>query len=42
MKRHQRVAIENTCLIAEETSHPRFGHRLSRGSLVFTVNTGYE
>ena len=42
MKTHQKVALAHPCLIAEETAHPRFARSLSRGSLVLTINTGYE
>lgn len=42
MTRAQRIAIENHCRFAFETAHPRFSHRLPAGSLVLTVNSGYE
>lgn len=35
-------AITHPALLAEETAHPRFGHVLVNGTLVLTVNTGYE
>lgn len=38
----QRTAIEHYALIAEETAHPRFGHLVTGGSVVLTVNAGYE
>lgn len=38
----QDIALSHFCLLAEETAHPRFGHRLAHGSLVLTVNAGYE
>ena len=38
----QRIAIESPALIAEETMRPRFAHRTLDGTLVLTVNTGYE
>lgn len=39
----QDVAIRYPCLLAGETAHPRYGHRLGAGfSLVLTINRGYE
>jgi hypothetical protein len=38
----QATALRHPCLLAEETAHPRFGHVLSIGTLVLTVNSGYE
>lgn len=38
----QRAALRHPCLLAEETAHPRYGHAGPLGSLVLTVNTGYE
>lgn len=38
----QRLAIESPALLAEETMRPRFAHRTHLGTLVLTVNTGYE
>lgn len=42
MIRWQEIAIGFPCLLAEETAHPRFGHVVPGGSLVLTVNAGYE
>lgn len=42
MTPQQRTAIENPCYLAAETAHPRFGHDMRAGSLVLTVNSGYE
>jgi hypothetical protein len=42
MTREQRIAIEHPCLLAEETAHPRFAHRVPFGSVVLTVNSGFE
>lgn len=42
MNAWQRTAIEHPALLAEETAHPRFGHLLKYGSLVLSVNAGYE
>jgi hypothetical protein len=36
------TALAHPCLLADETTHPRFGHLLPQGSLVLTVNAGYE
>lgn len=38
----QRIAIENPALLAEETMRPRFGHWTIDGTLVLSVNSGYE
>ena len=38
----QLIALEFPCLLAEETAHPRFGHVIRTGSVVLTINTGYE
>jgi hypothetical protein len=38
----QRTAIEAPALLAEEVMRPRFAHRTLDGTLVLTVNTGYE
>jgi hypothetical protein len=38
----QRVAVEHIALIAEECAHPRFGKRTPLGTVVLTVNAGYE
>lgn len=42
MTRWQLTAITNYALLAEECAHPRFGHVLAHGTLVLTVNAGYE
>jgi len=42
MTPEQRIAITHTCLLAEETAHPRYGHIQPLGTLVLTVNSGYE
>lgn len=42
MTRSQRRALEHPCLLAEESAHPRFGTQTALGSVVLTVNTGYE
>lgn len=38
----QEQALGEPCLIAEECARPRYGHLTRRGSVVLTVNTGYE
>lgn len=38
----RRLALTNPCLLAEETAHPQFGHLVAGGSLVLSVNAGYE
>ena len=38
----QETAILHPCLLAEETAHPRFGLGTRHGSIVLSVNVGYE
>ena len=38
----QRRALLHVCLLAEECANPRFGVRSPLGSVVVTVNAGYE
>lgn len=38
----QRAAIESPALLAEETMRPRFAHVTPDGTLVLSVNSGYE
>lgn len=38
----QRTAIESPALLAEETMRPRFAHAAGAGTLVLSVNSGYE
>jgi hypothetical protein len=38
----QRTALAHIALIAEECAHPRFAQRMPMGTLVLTVNAGYE
>lgn len=38
----QRRALKNPALLAEETMHPRFATEGPLGSVVLTINTGYE
>lgn len=42
MTEQQRIALENVALIAEECARPRHAKRTPLGSLVLTVNAGYE
>ena len=38
----QRIALQHPCYLAGQTVNPRFGYRVSRCSVVLTVNAGYE
>jgi hypothetical protein len=38
----QRRALAHPSLLAEETAHPRFGTVTALGSVVLSINTGYE
>lgn len=38
----QRKALRHPCHFAIETAHPRFAHLRPYGSLIVSVNTGYE
>ncbi len=42
MTPEQETALGHPCLLGEETMHPRFAHVVPRGSLVLSVNAGYE
>lgn len=42
MTPEQQTAIDHPCFLACETAHPRFGTDVRAGSLVLTVNSGYE
>lgn len=42
MTEQQRIARAHVALLAEECAHPRFGKRTPLGSVVLTVNAGYE
>lgn len=39
---YQKVALRHVCFLAEETEHPRFFHKLGLGTLIISVNSGYE
>jgi hypothetical protein len=38
----QRMALQHPALIAEECAHPRYARRTGLGTVVLTVNAGYE
>jgi hypothetical protein len=38
----QKIALQFPCFLACETAHPRFARAIAAGSLVLTVNSGYE
>lgn len=42
MTHAQRIALAYPCLLAEETAHPRYAARHALGSVVLSVNAGYE
>jgi len=42
MTDYQMTALRFPCYFATETAHPRFAHRITGGSLVMTINSGYE
>ena len=42
LTQEQRTALRHPCLLAEETAHPRYGSAGPLGSIVLTVNSGYE
>jgi hypothetical protein len=42
MTPQQKMALRYPCLLAEETAHPRFGRVTPTGTVVVTVNSGYE
>jgi hypothetical protein len=42
MSPEQARALAKPALIAEECAHPRYAKQTALGSVVLTVNTGYE
>lgn len=38
----QQTALGHACYFAIETAHPRFARSNPLGSIVLTINTGYE
>lgn len=39
---YQKAALLAPCLLAEETAHGRYAHVEPFGTVIVTVNTGYE
>jgi hypothetical protein len=42
LTKQQRKAIEHPCLLAEETMHQRYFAETALGTVIVTINTGYE
>jgi len=42
MTEQQQIALANVALIAEDCMHPRFGKRTPLGTIILSVNAGYE
>lgn len=42
MTKAQRLALRYPSLLAEETAHPRFGTVTALGTVVLSINSGYE
>jgi hypothetical protein len=42
MNRQQMTALKHHCRLAAETVHPRFRQMVPMGSIILTVNSGYE
>lgn len=42
MNEAQQLALEQHCRLASETLHPRFRRVIPIGSVIVTVNSGYE
>ena len=42
MTKQQRRAIEHPCLLAEETMHQRYFTETALGTVILSINTGYE
>ena len=42
LTRGQRIALRFPCLLAEETMHPRYFTQTALGTVILTINTGYE
>lgn len=42
MTEQQLIALKWPCFLAVETAHPRFGRAQAMGSIIVTVNSGYE
>ena len=42
MNRHQQIALEHHCRLAEETMRPQLRYCYPGVSIVLSVNSGYE
>lgn len=42
MTAQQRTALRRPALIAEECAHPRYRNRTRSGTVIITVDSGYE
>lgn len=42
MNKRQRIALEHTCKLPQETVHPRFARRSGQITTILTVNSGFE
>lgn len=40
--KQQRAALDRPCLLAEETMHQRYFTETALGTVILTINTGYE
>lgn len=42
LSEQQRIALAHPCLLPEETVHPRFRLLTRSGSIILTINSGFE
>jgi hypothetical protein len=42
LSEQQRIALAHPCLLPEETMHPRFRLLTRTGSVILTINSGFE
>lgn len=42
LSEQQRIALAHPCLLPEETIHPRFALITRSGSIILTINSGFE
>ena len=42
LSKPQRTALTIPCMLAEECAHPRYARRAGLGTIVVSVNAGYE
>jgi hypothetical protein len=42
LSERQRIALTHPCLLPEETLHPRFMLVTRSGSVILTINSGFE